>query len=183
MSETTVLIVDDEADVAELYADFLGDTYATRVADSGEAALEAIDDAVDVVLLDRRMPEMSGDETLDALRSQGYDCPVVMVSAVDPDIDIVDMRCNEYLVKSVGYDELHETVERMLALSEEDVQVKEYFALVAKQATLETELEAPALENDAEYQELLDRIEALRERAEPAISNFQQTVAGDASES
>lgn len=50
-----------------------------------------IDEDVDVVLHDCRMPDRSGGQTLERIREQGYDCRVAMVTAVDLDFDIVEM--------------------------------------------------------------------------------------------
>ena len=55
--EATVLVVEDEARVADTYAMRLRDRCATTVAYDGEEALETVNEDVDVILLDRRMPE------------------------------------------------------------------------------------------------------------------------------
>ncbi|OYR71882.1 DNA-binding protein, partial [Halorubrum sp. E3] len=47
--EATVLAVDDEPDLAELYRVYLDSAYDVRIATGGEEALDAMDDAVDVV--------------------------------------------------------------------------------------------------------------------------------------
>jgi len=60
-----VLIVDDEPDLADLYASWLPEQYAVVTAYDGRGALDALDGSVNVVLLDRRMPGMSGDEVVD----------------------------------------------------------------------------------------------------------------------
>ncbi len=44
---------------------------------------------------------MSGDEVLDTIAERGIDPAVVMVTAVDPDFDIVEMPFDEYLTKPV----------------------------------------------------------------------------------
>lgn len=109
----TVLVVDDEADALDAYAFWLADSYRVLTAESGDEALERIDD-VDVVLLDRRMPDRSDDEVLEAIREQGFDCRVVMVTAVDPDFDIVDLGFGTYLTKPIDEDDLDATGERLL---------------------------------------------------------------------
>ncbi|SDK10350.1 hypothetical protein SAMN05216226_11827 [Halovenus aranensis] len=48
-SETTILLVDDEQDVADAYTAQLQSDYDTRTAYGGEDALERVDDEVDVV--------------------------------------------------------------------------------------------------------------------------------------
>ena len=54
----SALVIDDEADVAEILADILrGDGHSVEVADSGEAALARISDGeFDIILSDLRMP-------------------------------------------------------------------------------------------------------------------------------
>ncbi len=57
----SVLIAEDEPDLANLYTSRLEERYDVRTAYDGTEALEAIDGDIDVVLLDRRMPGLSGD--------------------------------------------------------------------------------------------------------------------------
>ena len=71
------------------------DRYETRTAYGGREALEAVDGSVDVVLLDRRMPEIPGDEVLGRIRTTGYNCRVIVLTAVDPGPDIVEMHFDD----------------------------------------------------------------------------------------
>lgn len=77
-----------------------------KTASSGEKALELLDCAVDVVLLDRNMPGLSGDEVLREISRRGYECRVAMVTAVTPQSDIFDVEIEDYLVKPIHRDEL-----------------------------------------------------------------------------
>jgi CheY-like chemotaxis protein len=65
--EPVVLIVEDEQAVADLYARFLEPTYGVHTAYNGTDTLEKMSDEVDIVLLDRRMPGLSGEEVLEAI--------------------------------------------------------------------------------------------------------------------
>ena len=164
-----VLVVEDEPDLADLYAAWLGDEYRVRTAYGGREALDQIDEAddeVDAILLDRRMPGLSGDEVLTAVRDRGIDCRVAMVTAVEPDFDILEMGFDDYLVKPVTSDTLRETVEGLLRRGEYDSEVQELFSLTSKKAMLESEKSASDLADNEEYQRLTDRIEELRERAD-----------------
>lgn len=105
----TVLAVDDLSEYLELYEQRLDDGYEVRTADSGSAALDALD-GVDVVLLDRDMPDLSGDEVLARIHDRDYDPQVAIVSATEPDTDIYDVGYDAYLVKPVDEDELNRTV-------------------------------------------------------------------------
>jgi len=161
----SVLIVDDEPDTAEVYAAHL-DEYDVTVTHSGEAALATVDSGTDIVLLDRRMPEMTGDEVLETLRERGLGCRVIMVTAVDPDIDIIEMAFDEYLVKPVTGDQLRDTIERMLARDTLEHEVEEMFTLASRLATLEAKLEYDQLQDSEEYQARLTEFARLREKTD-----------------
>jgi DNA-binding response OmpR family regulator len=156
-AQPTVLLVDDERDVVDVYAlAFTGGEYTVLKAYSGEEALEQVDDA-DIVLLDRRMPGLSGQDVLDEIRDRGLDVRVAMVTAVDPDFDIADMDFDTYLTKPVSDDELRATVDELLTLSEYDEQVRERFAVAEKLAVLEAEKTENELNASAEYAQLQER--------------------------
>ncbi|AXG07267.1 response regulator [Haloplanus rubicundus] len=156
-AQPTVLLVDDERDVVDVYAlAFTGGEYTVLKAYSGEEALEKVDDA-DIVLLDRRMPGLSGQDVLDEIRNRGLDVRVAMVTAVDPDFDIADMDFDTYLTKPVSDDELRATVDELLTLSEYDEQVRERFAVAEKLAVLEAEKTENELNASAEYAQLQAR--------------------------
>ena len=167
-----VLVVEDEPDLADLYAAWLGDEYRVRTAYSGQEALEeldTVDNGVDAILLDRRMPGLSGDEVLSAVRERGIDCRVAMVTAVEPDFDILNMGFDDYLVKPVTSDTLRETVEGLLRRGEYDTEMQELFSLTSKKAMLEAEKSASELTDNDEYQRLTDRISELRSEADESL--------------
>lgn len=164
--DPVVLIVDDEPAVVEMYRLYLEDDYGVRTAADGEKALKKLDNAVDVVLLDRRMPGLSGDEVLEKIRARVVDCRVVMVTAVNPDLDILDMEFDEYLVKPVTREQLRDAVDRMLARDALKQQILRMFALASKLATLEQKLDVDQLERSEEYQQLLEEFSTLRDEVE-----------------
>lgn len=170
---STVLIVDDKSDVVDTYAIWLSDEYTIRTAYNGREALESLDHDVDVVLLDRRMPGLSGDDVLSKIRDRGIDCRVAMVTAVEPDFDILDLGFDAYLVKPVLGDELQQTVTQLLARSEYDEQMQEYFALTSKCGILEAEKSSDALAENDEYQELLERLSTLDCELSETVALFE----------
>ena len=170
--EPEVLVVDDEARLADLFAAWLGADRAVETAYDGEEALAKMTDSVEVVLLDRRMPGLSGDEVLEEIREQGYDSRVVMVTAVDPDFDIIEMGFDDYLVKPVSKDELEEIVEDVRQRSDYEADIQEYYALASKKALLESEKSERELEENEEYQELAGRVDELRERVDETVSEM-----------
>jgi len=172
--EATILVVDDEERVTDLYATYLEDLYSVRRAYGGQEALAALDDDVGVVLLDRRMPELSGDEVLKRIREEGYDCRVVMVTAIEPDFDIVDMQFDEYLVKPATEADVKDAVETQLLLDSYDTRLDEYFRLKAKLSTLEDQKPYIELEADDRYEELTVLAESLREDLERMLREYDE---------
>jgi two-component system response regulator AdeR len=178
LGETTILIVDDESAVTDVYAAHLESEYDVRTAYDGSEALEKLDGDIDAVLLDRRMPGMSGDEVLSHIREEEYDVRVAMVTAVDPDFDILDMGFDDYVVKPVSRDELFETVDRLMTYSTYDDTFQEYFSLVSKRAALETSKSQSALETNEEYHDLTDRIEELEGDLDEAVTGLEDEEFG-----
>jgi DNA-binding response OmpR family regulator len=164
--DTEVFVVDDEQNVADSYAHALEEEYEVTVTYSGEKALEELHPGVDVVLLDRRMPGLSGDEVLTEIDDRQLDCRVVMVTAVEPDLGIVEMSFDEYLVKPVTGEQLRNVIERMLARKTLDKQVQRMFVLASKLATLESKLTFAQLESSEEYGALRREFTELRDEVE-----------------
>jgi DNA-binding response OmpR family regulator len=160
-ADTHVLLVDDEPNVVRAYEMYLGDDYTVTTATGGRAALDAVDDTVDVVLLDRRMPDLTGDEVLAELRAAEYDCRVAMVTAVDPDFDILEMEFDAYLTKPVSKDDVTETVERLAQVDSFGELSRERVRLSHKRVTLEREKTDAQLADNDEYHDLLDRLDEL----------------------
>ena len=159
----TVLVVEDEKPLADLYSLHLREQYDVRTAYSGHEALELIDDDVDVVLLDRRMPELSGDEVLDAIREEGYDCRVIVVTAVAPDFDILSMPFDDYLCKPIGREDLLAAIGQQLTIREYDRQLTDLFATVSKRTAIESTKPQEVLDANQEYRDLVEREAELRE--------------------
>jgi DNA-binding response OmpR family regulator len=170
-STPRIVVVEDETDLAELYAIYLSDEYDVETATDGESALSIIDEDTDVVLLDRRMPQMTGDEVLGEIRSRGIDCRVAMITAVEPDVDIVEMPFDDYLVKPVTREDLQSLVEVLLRRSDYDSRTQEFFQLASKKAALESAPDV-TVEEEAEYQELKDRMEKIRAELDEQLAEL-----------
>jgi DNA-binding response OmpR family regulator len=166
MSEqTTVLIVDDEHAITDLHARWLKDSYDVRTAYSGTEALETVDESVDIVLLDRRMADLSGREVLDEIRNRNIECRVAMVTAVEPDFDILELGFDTYINKPVSDpDQLNEIVQSLNTRTAYDSQVQELLSLASKKATIEGKKDSKELADNKEYQELESELSSLRER-------------------
>jgi two-component system response regulator AdeR len=156
----TVLIVEDEPSLAELYQSWISERYTATTLYSGDQVLDMIDETVDAVTLDRRMPGLSGGEVVRELRGQGYDTPVAMVSAVPPKYDIIDLPIDDYYVKSLSSTEFRSAIESLVARGRVSKSHRAYLAAISKKAALleaaNSELE---LVDDERYQRLEDEIQ------------------------
>jgi DNA-binding response OmpR family regulator len=170
----TVLVVEDERELADLFTDWLDASYDVRTAYSAERALEEFDEDVDVVLLDRRLPERSGDDVLEAVRERNDDCQVAMVTAVDPDYDILELGFDSYVVKPVDREDLESLVSRLLARSLYSEEVQQYFALASKRATLETSKPEEELDDES-YRSLCAEIAEKRASLDQLVGDLDES--------
>jgi DNA-binding response OmpR family regulator len=176
-ARATILVVDDEKRIADAYAQLLSDRYEIRTAYDGEEGLAQIDDDVDVVLLDRRMPDLSGDEVLERARSEGYDGTVIMVTAVNPKLNILEMEFDDYLCKPVASETLREAVSQHLdRAGPESDRLDEFFTLVSKISVLEDEMTRSELRDSEEYERLRQRVETLAEELRDSVEDFETIV-------
>jgi len=168
-----VLIVEDEPDVAETYRLWLDGDYDVRMTHSGDEGLDELDGGVDVVLLDRMMPGLSGDEVLARIRAGDSACRVAMVTAVEPDFDVLEMGFDAYLCKPVKSDQLFETVENLLERSAYDDLLQEYYSLVEKRTTLEATKSSTELAGNEEYERLEGRVDELESDLSETLGNVE----------
>lgn len=99
-----ILLVEDERKVASFIARALREsTYAVDIAESGEKALEIGADVLyDAILLDVRLPGLSGIEVCRELRQRGIEAPVLMLTArglVEQRVEGLDAGADDYLTK------------------------------------------------------------------------------------
>ncbi|MFH2050838.1 MAG: sigma-54 dependent transcriptional regulator [bacterium] len=97
--KSRILIVDDEATIREsLQEALVAADYDVTTADTGEAALaKCHGESFDLVITDLRLPGVSGLDILKALRNQGDQVPVIMMTAYgDVDTAVSAMRDGAY---------------------------------------------------------------------------------------
>ena len=114
-----VLVVDDQAGIRRLIAEVLKEEgYRVFMAEDGEAALEFLADrSPDLILLDMRMPGLSGMETLKKLRARNYTGSIVVMTAFD-DLESINGAAQEgvgsFLSKPFDIFELKDKVKEAL---------------------------------------------------------------------
>src|SRR2546429_5155593 len=99
-----ILLVEDEHKVASFIARALKEnTYAVDVVETGEKALELGTDVhYDAILLDVRLPGISGIEVCRELRQRGIEAPVLILTArglTEQKVEGLDAGADDYLTK------------------------------------------------------------------------------------
>lgn len=106
-----ILIVEDEQMLAEILSDTLSDRYFdVHLAYDGIQGLEAVrKEAFDVIVSDIMMPNLDGFSLARKLRSEGYNTPILFLTARSATEDVVkgfEMGGNDFLKKPFAIDEL-----------------------------------------------------------------------------
>lgn len=173
----TVLVVDDEVDVADAYAMQLRDSYEPIVAYGGEEALDSVDETVDAVLLDRRMPDKHGDDVLAELRARGFEFPIIMVTAVDPDLNILEMDFDDYLCKPVDKETLCSVLDQHVEAGPDDARIDEFFQILSKIEVLADQKTEAELGRSEEFTTLARRAEEMADELREQVDDFDELVA------
>jgi DNA-binding response OmpR family regulator len=111
MGTESILIVEDESSVARgLEYGLKAEGFSVLIAANGKKALElARSERPRLILLDIRLPDMSGFDVCRTLREEGMSLPILMVTARDEEVDKVlglELGADDYIVKPFGFREL-----------------------------------------------------------------------------
>lgn len=165
VNNPTVLMVDDEKEVADAYALRLEGVADVTVEYSGDAALATLEGSLtpDVVLLDRHMPGKSGDDILADIREMDLRTQIIMVTAIDPNLGILDLPFDDYLSKPVEREDLRTAVDQQCQVLAYEL-LGEYFQLESKRAVIEAEVPNEQLQDHDEFADLEERTAAIADR-------------------
>ncbi len=115
----TILVVDDERDVAQWIKFQLEENgYKVHVLGSGKPVLGwAMQHHPDIIILDRRLPDIDGTEVLRRLNDnpETEEIPVIVLTIMPDDGTVWDLGIADYLIKPVGGEELLRSVEEELS--------------------------------------------------------------------
>jgi len=126
----SILVVDDEPDVVELFRqrfrrEVRQGTYAMHFAGSGEAALEKLADGIEptliVILSDINMPGMDGLALLQEIKQRNPGLPVMMVTAYGDDDRrrrAGELGAFEFITKPVDFDQLKSQLRQLPAATD-----------------------------------------------------------------
>lgn len=122
LQDRRVLLVEDGKINQIVISTQLKDAGAlVTLAENGQIALDLIaaesEDAFDVVLMDMQMPVLDGYEATARLRAQGFERPIIAVTAhaLSGDVEkTLSVGCNAYLSKPIDRDRLVELILRLI---------------------------------------------------------------------
>ena len=115
---STVLVVDDERALVGMVASLLGEEgYEIVTAYDGETALRRhAEESPDLVILDRKLPKLSGDEVCKRIRASST-TPILMLTGergADERAKLLDLGADDYLEKPFSGRELRSRVRALL---------------------------------------------------------------------
>ena len=123
VEQKTIIIVEDEPDTAEMFAEMLRlNGYRVLTTYGGTAAIALISkEKVDAVVLDLMMPDLSGLEVLSYMRRDPRlaRVPVMIVSAKGLPADVrqgLQAGASIYLTKPVAYQDFIDALEKALQM-------------------------------------------------------------------
>jgi DNA-binding NtrC family response regulator len=120
-NDTSILIIDDEERFATMLAKrLLLRGYNSTVMHDGESGLEALrQHAFRVVILDLRLPGISGEEVLDRVKKEQPDLPVIILTGHGNDIErelCMRLKAHAFLNKPVELSSLVKMFEQIFAV-------------------------------------------------------------------
>lgn len=172
-SAETVLIISDDHEMAGRFADWLGERWAVQRVCGGSQALAALEDEPPVVLLDRQLTGIHGDRLLGMVREDELDCRVAMLTAVQPGIDAMRLGFDDFLVKPVDREHLLQTVSQLFSRADYDRGIREFYALAAEKARIESSLPPEERDADEEYREVSNRLPRVRDELDDVLEEFR----------
>ena len=119
-TKAVILIVDDEETIRVSMKDFLeGQGHEVVVADSGERALEMIDEHLpDLMLLDLKLPHMGGLGLIEKIKAKGHNVLTIVMTgygSVDTAVEAMKVGACDYLEKPFKVDHLRLVIEKALS--------------------------------------------------------------------
>ena len=114
-----ILLVDDDEQLMNVLANALiAEHYAVDIANTGDMGWDFIElFDYDLLVLDLMLPDINGIELCQKIRSQGYQMPIMILSACDRNIDKVaglDAGADDYAIKPFDFAELTARIRALL---------------------------------------------------------------------
>ncbi len=124
----TILVVEDEEDILELIEYTLSkDSHEVIGCLDTSNVIKLLDEeSIDLILMDRNLPNVEGSVFVQSLRGMGYTQPVIYLTAKDSDTDILEgfeRGADDYITKPFNLDVLRARVKAIIKRSSNDIEV------------------------------------------------------------
>lgn len=130
-----ILIAEDEAQIAEpLRKNFLEEGHHAIIAKDGEQAINLIDKIqFDVIVLDWKMPKVSGIEVCNRIREANNTTPVILLTALTQTsnkVEALNSGADDYLTKPFSFEELLARIKAVVRRYNINIETLEYGDLI-----------------------------------------------------
>ncbi len=164
-----ILVVDDEQEQLDMLADFLKHQgYEVFTACDGQAALKIVKDSpVSLVLLDHRMPGMTGDEVLERIMAINPLIKAIMITAygeVGTAVRVMQLGARDFLEKPVDLSLLLQKIQEI----ESELAVEQDVQEVVEQVS-ESELPIRMVARSRAMQEVISMVRRVAESPWPVL--------------
>ncbi len=133
----------------------------TIAKDGNQAVKEALSQSFDLILMDIHMPHMNGYEATAALKRQGYEAPIVAVTAnamKGDDQKCMEAGCDGYLPKPIDRRELQRVIAQYLTPKHEGSNLEDDGAILDPTNTTQIPSNVPDLHDIINWDLLIDRL-------------------------
>lgn len=115
----TILLVEDEVSLSDIISDELREAgYEVLTAYTGKECYEHMKEVTpDLVILDIKLPDVSGLKLLEDVRNKSANLPIVICTAFDSfktEYEVWASKISEYIVKPVDLDDLRAKIKKIL---------------------------------------------------------------------
>ena len=179
MSDTdsgVVLLVEDNPERATTYGRWLSD-YEVRRAESTAGALDALDSTVDVVVIERELPDGSGDDLLAEIHEREEAYQLLLLAEDDPGFESIELGFDAYLSRPLERGDLLETVEQLFGRLDLGGEMREFYSLQARRGALEAAFSQAELDDSVAYRTLVDRIESHEQTVDDSLGDMDSDEA------
>lgn len=114
-----ILIAEDEKQIAEsLKKNFLDEGHSVITTEDGETALSLIDKIkFDILLLDWKMPKVTGFEVCKIIREKDFRIPIILITALDEinnKVSALNAGADDYITKPFSFEELKARIKAVI---------------------------------------------------------------------
>lgn len=168
-SKKEILIIEDNIAQAKMYKRWLEPKYTAKTATKFDKVLKEYKGDEEVILLDRKLDGAEAEDLIDSL--EGIENQnIVVITGMEPDLDLLNMPINDYLIKPVDRELLRDTVRKVIEADKRPDKTKELLELLSKKKILDDK--PTEVREKEEYQKLVRKIDELRDE----ISNLPESM-------